>query len=473
MNDFLTACKEIPGLRYVTSRLELLSAPGRRAMTESRRVDNPEAWEKIAADVNGFLSAMRDDGLARQREEIATTLMSVRDIRGTLARLEAGNTLDDTELFEVKWLALHSQRLRSLLAEFMPSLADRIPDLAEVTAILDPANTGNTSFHIYDIYSPRLAELRGRLRKLCDENRAADAPTQEEDELQSQCVEEEARVRAALTDRLRRYAPELSEALGRIGETDLTRAKALMVGRDGFSLPEATQWNTVITAMFHPEIKDATERRGGRYSRIDITLTPGVTLLTGANMTGKSVVLQTVALIHALAQFGFPVPASKAKLRFHRAVLFSSGDYQSGRGGLSSFAGEMKRIDSILDESARRDCLVLIDEPARTTNPEEGEAIVEAIAEMLRKTGSRSLVTTHYSVEAPGCRRLRVRGLEDCPRNLTDPAEIAARIDYTLVEHTGPTPPREALRIASMIGVNSELIKTAKEKLSNRYNDEK
>lgn len=459
----------IPGLAYVTGQLELLSAPGQRALADSCWLEDYRSIAAAGEELRLFLEALSDESKTRVREEISTLLMSMRDINGTLTRLAEEETLDDVEFFEVKWLALHAARLRERMGEFIEEWRDRIPDLSEVAALLDPAGNGNTAFHIYDTYSPRLKELREQLRELSEGDSESSENTETYDSLMVSCLEEEARVRKDLSKRLCSSAQKLKTVLREAGTIDLLRAKALLVRDHGFSLPVfAAKSGSKITGMFQPEVKQACESRGSRYQPVDLTLHEGVTILTGANMTGKSVVLQTLALIQSLAQFGFPVPAAGARLKLYNDVLISAGDQMSGTGGLSSYAGEMKKIDEILALAERHHIMALIDEPARTTNPEEGEAIVGAIADLLSDTGSCALITTHYSVAAPGCRRLRVKGLEDCPVNLTDPREIAKRIDYSLVTHTGPEPPREALRIAAMIGISPRLIDTAREKLSKR-----
>ena len=109
---------------------------------------------------------------------------------------------------------------------------------------------------------------------------------------------------------------------------------------------------------------------------------------------------------------------------------------------------------------------MLIDEPARTTNPVEGKALVQAIVEMLEGLPSVTLVTTHYSGLGNSCRRLRVKGfvegMSDLPLN---PQNINRFIDYSLQEDTSDEVPHEALRIAAILGCDAALLDAARRHL--------
>ncbi|MDY5969918.1 MAG: DNA mismatch repair protein MutS, partial [Bacteroidales bacterium] len=141
---------------------------------------------------------------------------------------------------------------------------------------------------------------------------------------------------------------------------------------------------------------------------------------------------------------------------------------QNEMNGLSSFASEIIKISGTLARSAQRHLLILIDEPARTTNPIEGKAIVHAIGEMLNRRNSLSLITTHYSGLGLQCRRLRVKGfvesLSDAPLS---PATINRFMDYSLLPDDSDDAPQEALRIATILGCDEEMIRLAKQALAN------
>lgn len=185
-------------------------------------------------------------------------------------------------------------------------------------------------------------------------------------------------------------------------------------------------------------------------------------------MAGKTVLLKSIGLAQMMFQFGFPVPATSCCLDPVDDVVFCIGDEQNEMNGLSSFASEITRISEILNRSEREHLLVLIDEPARTTNPVEGKALVQALVSIMNSRNSFTLVTTHYSQLGIACRRLRVKGfVEDLVDKPLTAQNINRYIDYSLVPDDSDEVPHEALRIAEMLSCHPELLSAAREFLSN------
>nr|MCR4816171.1 DNA mismatch repair protein MutS [Bacteroidales bacterium] len=175
------------------------------------------------------------------------------------------------------------------------------------------------------------------------------------------------------------------------------------------------------------------------------------------------VLLKTVGIAQLMAQFGFFVPATTAEVCVVDDVVFCIGDEQNEMNGLSSFASEITKISVILERARQENLLILIDEPARTTNPIEGKAIVQAIATLLDRQPSATLITTHYSQLGLTCRRLRVRGfVEDMADIPLSPDNINRFMDYSLMPDDGDEVPQEALRIASILRCDAELLNTAR-----------
>ena len=143
-------------------------------------------------------------------------------------------------------------------------------------------------------------------------------------------------------------------------------------------------------------------------------------------------------------------------------IRFCIGDEQSERTGLSSFAAEMQRIDrAIAAVDAGGRVLVLVDEPARTTNPVEGTALVAALLERLGQEPNLALIlTTHYTVEHAG-QCWRVRGLV--------PGSKGRSMDYRLVKTTSHEVPHEALHIARELGIDARWIDLADTIIKRQY----
>ena len=136
--------------------------------------------------------------------------------------------------------------------------------------------------------------------------------------------------------------------------------------------------------------------------------------------------------------------------------------------GLSSFAVEILNIDKIIKavKEGQR-ILALVDELARTTNPEEGKALVSSFVQIMSQHQVDALITTHYSGLDTPCRRLRVKGLKikDNEQQIT-PDNINQFMDYSLVENHTDDVPKEAVTIAEIFGIDEEFLQIAKEKLS-------
>ncbi len=139
---------------------------------------------------------------------------------------------------------------------------------------------------------------------------------------------------------------------------------------------------------------------GSRAVPIDLVLTPGgrVLIITGPNTGGKTVSLKTVALFALLNQSGWPVPAAETTaLPVFDFIGCDIGDEQSLDQSLSTFSGHMKNVAGIL-ASATEKSLVLLDELASGTDPQEGSAIAMAVLDSLLERGSVVLATTHHGV---------------------------------------------------------------------------
>ena len=110
--------------------------------------------------------------------------------------------------------------------------------------------------------------------------------------------------------------------------------------------------------------------------------------------------------------------------------------------------------------------LILVDELARTTNPTEGRAIVNAVAEIFNENQTLSIITTHYSGLNQDCRKLRVKGLDqEFKQGEINKNNINDYMDYSLIEDDASKVQHEALRIADILGINKQIIEKANKNL--------
>lgn len=117
----------------------------------------------------------------------------------------------------------------------------------------------------------------------------------------------------------------------------------------------------------------------------------------GANSSGKSTLLKSVAVSCILGQIGCFVPATKASFTPLEAVLTRMATFDSLSEGLSTFTMEMMELKSSLAYCSRR-CLFLLDEIGRGTSVEDGEALAFATLDYLstKKNNSVTFFATHY-----------------------------------------------------------------------------
>ena len=454
--------KRNPGFQYVIDNMEFMSGAGRRRMLETDFMTQADALEAEWKRLDVVDRTIRTRGSSRPYIDLRHCLMQLHDLQGTLAALSVHTPLNEVELFEIKNLAHLAGKARTALAELGLDGVLPMPDLDEVFAMLDPDRTGVVNFYIYDSYDPRLAPLRRELKALQEHDGDAariGALLAEQDDIQKE-------VCSLLSDMLARYSQPLATALEQMAYTDFLLAKATLGQQWNLTRPRLDD-HVCYRQLFNPRLRDRNEKAGLRYQPVDISIGSGVTLVTGANMAGKTVLLKSIGTAQLMVQCGMYAPALWAETMVFDDVVASIGDEQNEMNGLSSYASEIIKISDILRRSRSEMLLVLVDEPARTTNPVEGKALVKALISLMETATSVTLITTHYGQLGSRCRRLRVKGfvegMADVP--LT-PQNINRFIDYSLTEDQSDNVPHEALRIASILGCDEQLIALAQENIN-------
>ena len=433
------------GLRYMIDQLELQSGYARRWLLDTEMMTRAEDIVACYDALRHFVEFVeRVDKI--HIDTLLFKLQGLKDIRTTIRNLAGKQVLDDIELFEVKHLAILAGDVAKLLKQHDLDSVVAIPPLDQVINILDPDGMKIATFYIYDSYCEQLKQLRSQMRQ---------HPDQQDDLiLQADALEDS--VRADLSERLRPFATAIEQAQLALARTDVLMAKAMQMRAMGLTFPELSLDGMCrYEGIFHPQVQAAVISHGRKYQPVDIAYGLQPTLITGANMGGKTVVLKTLTLCQLLFQFGFGIPAAQARIDVKDEIYFCIGDEQSVEKGLSSFAAEMKNIDAVIKASRmNKKLLALIDEPARTTNPTEGAALVSALLRVLDGKDMSLVMTTHYDIEPGKAHCLRVKGFEN------------GEMDYRLVEVRDGEVPHEALNIAQNLGIDTEWIETARAMLA-------
>lgn len=287
---------------------------------------------------------------------------------------------------------------------------------------------------------------------------------------------EEERIREVLSKKISKYEKVILENCEKMGQLDLALAKAIYSIKHNLVKPEIVNEHIVeFEEGRNIQVEDIVKGKGKEYCPVSIKLKDGVTVITGANMGGKTVSLKLSGQIPILAQYGFFVPAKKARVGLSNYMQILIGDSQSVERGLSSFGSEMEELKEILDKGQDRS-LILVDEIASGTNPTEGTALTKSLVDYLITKPYISLITTHFEsvTEREGVVNMQVRGLADCDfgqlnreinhANRRDRINIISKyMDYRLcrVENEKQVP-KDALNIAAMLGIDKAIIDGAK-----------
>lgn len=469
--------KENIGLQYVLDLLEPASAYGRRLLKDLRPFA-PGGEDALRAELDNIEKALQvRPALEQQFRKLERALMQVKDIKKSLERIGQG-VLDEIDLFEIKRYLLLLAEIAPLFGEI--DAAARFHDIVfketdGALELLDPEKSRVPTFHISVRYSAELAAIRKEKKEVEQRLRVErDADTcaglkQRRGELAAREQREEEAVRARLTEQLLPYQEALLYNTDTIARLDLTIQKAVLAaGR--CTKPEIGGDAVVLQEMLNPHIASLLEKEGRAFTPVTLTMPLGTTVITGANMGGKSVALKTAGLNVALAHYGFYVFAKEMSTPLFDRMFLVSEDLEAVDRGLSSFGGEIVRLNEITEAVKEDFCFVLLDEFARGTNPDEGAAIAHAVAAYFNSRHAVTAMTTHYDgVSDAAAAHYQVMGLAHVDMaalraeiEAASPAQrvgmIGQHMDYGLYRVEGKRQvSRDAINICHLLKCDKEI----------------
>jgi DNA mismatch repair protein MutS len=202
----------------------------------------------------------------------------------------------------------------------------------------------------------------------------------------------------ALRDRVAAQTARLLQTAEVLAALDVLAALAELADARQYCRPELTEEPVLeIRDGRHPVLDQVLPP--GTFVPNDVALGPGhghLWLITGPNMSGKSVYIRQVALLTLLAQMGSFVPARHARIGLADRIFTRVGASDELNRAQSTFMVEMTEAANILNNATARS-LVILDEIGRGTSTYDGVSLAWAITEYLHdRVGCRALFATHY-----------------------------------------------------------------------------
>ncbi len=264
---------------------------------------------------------------------------------------------------------------------------------------------------------------------------------------------EEARVLAELSARAREYIDALERAHECCVAADLIAATVrLAKDLDAIAVEPEAEPVLDLRVARHPLLALSETRVVAN----DLRLRAGhVLVVSGPNAGGKTVALKTLGLVAMMVRAGIPVPVhASSRVGWFDPVECDVGDDQSLARNLSTFSAHITNLAAVMDR-VRPGALVLLDELATGTDPEEGAALAASVLESLASRGAAVAVTTHYEL----LKTLAVR--DERFENASVGFDVAT-MSPTFTVTIGIPGASSALAVARRYGIPTEVVERAK-----------
>jgi DNA mismatch repair protein MutS2 len=273
------------------------------------------------------------------------------------------------------------------------------------------------------------------------------------------------RIFVALTRQVGTFAQSLVDGARVLALVDSLLARARFARDFDCVAPVFGPDSLRLEAARHPLLEKRLRTEGGAIVPItlELTATHRQLIISGPNTGGKTVTLKTTALLAMMAQAGLPVPAAAAHLPVFAAFLADIGDAQSIEAALSTFSAHILNLNRLSTLADARS-LVLLDELGSSTDPEEGSALAVAIASHFLAAQAWSLISTHHT------------SLKVYASTTPGVLNAAAGFDETTLApnyqlHLGVPGASAGIQTAARLGLNSEIIAAARQRLGSQQVD--
>ncbi len=206
-----------------------------------------------------------------------------------------------------------------------------------------------------------------------------------------------------LTNHIREHRTYITQNLETLAELDAIAAKAKVSIQLGGEIPIISDTGlTKLREAFNPnlKLKNVVLNKEDRLEviplNLELTEEEHCLMITGPNAGGKSVAMKTVGICALMIQSGYAIPVDpNSEIPVFNGVFVDLGDDQSIENDLSTFSSRLQWMRETQDR-LKANSLILIDEAAAGTDPDEGSALFQSFIEYLLQYDCKILVTTHH-----------------------------------------------------------------------------
>lgn len=475
------------GFTFIQSEAEPLSPYGAELARRPHLYTPDEHYLLVCELENVEKLACLREWFPDEFQSLERALMQFKDVRRSIERSREF-TLTDVEFFEIKRFLICLETLSAAYAKLLKDDTLNGIDIEPFTAaldIVDPEGMRAMTFRVSDTCSQLLGNVRRERKQLDLLIRSVDNASKKEELTANRSIlaakeaDEEARIRTEMTKKFAEFADGLMSVTESIAKLDFAAAKSLLMKKLHGIVPKVEFGGAKLSfsEMVNPKVDAVLKKKGMSFTPLSIELKAGTTVITGANMGGKSVAVKTLALNTLLALHGFPVFCRTGIIPHFSEVDLLCEDMEDQLSGLSSFGGEMVRFDKIVRSSTDGLKLVLLDEFARGTNPHEGSALVRAAVKFFNaRKNTFALITTHFDYVASfASTHYQVMGLRNADREELKAslqtggekniATLEKFMDYGLYPvEPDVNPPRDAITICRALNVSDEFMQLVDDK---------
>lgn len=349
-----------------------------------------------------LMSSIKSAAIELDIPTLNMTASTLPDLNGAKEEIFSVLT-NDGEIRDLPVLREIRSRIASLHKEIENAIRKYTSDSTLSNVLQSNVPAYRAERELLAVRADHRSEIKGIVHEVSTSGSTVYIEPEEIVRANNELIQEEAR----LSQELKKIFRELTEKLGGYKESFIQSHHAMLLLETTYA---GAIWGRKTDGIYAedcdlekepPRILEARHPLlGEKAVPVSITFLDGkrVLIITGPNTGGKTVTLKTVALFALLNQAGFPLPAGEGtRIPIFSGVFADIGDEQSIDQSLSTFSSHMKKSAQMIN-GADENSLVLLDELASGTDPQEGGAIAMATLDSLIEKKSFVLVTTHHGI---------------------------------------------------------------------------